>query len=280
MTLISLLRTCVATALSLVVLIVSPARAEATDEIDRYMQAAISVARVPEDQGGVTQLRELGAEGFAAATDLLAVIDLAKTKQATPTAAQNNAIATIRGIWREATMVPLAWAGNTLDFVALQLLPRTLDVAVVQWLAENGQDYPPVYAFEAERRLLAVDTNEATYWLALGMLRLRFEAARCKSDPVLGDLRVMWGGYASGQIQKLGSDRDVTAAYPQALQRALSRWDDAVPIPTKSWIPCAADVKAGISANEQRQNWIGVREELRLAVIASLARGSDAGANP
>jgi hypothetical protein len=232
-----------------------PASAHAQDgvaTVDRYMRAAIELTQ-SHGARGLDTLRSLDAGGLPAAGALVALIG-ASPEALRPggALADNPAVRQLRDIWAGAERVPPPAAGNTGDFMALQILPQSLDAAIAAWVDANF-------------------VESAAYWLLRGTTRLGLEAMSCPSEPGRAELRLYWLPYAGSALQASGRKEAFLIAYGTALARLLANWDTDFPLPADEWLVCQAGKQAGESAPARRQRLAEARTALRAALMQSVA---------
>ena len=154
-----------------------------------------------------------------------------KTDQPRPTS-----VARIEAVWKEALFVPPASAGNTILFQSLQHLPRELDEPLGRWITARIDLLPPPTALEAVRRLTPTDKDEAMYWYAVGITRLRYVALRC-NEPGMGDIPIL-GRLWIGGTKAPGRSGNAKSMELAALERIIQNFDTAVPVNMKKWQNC------------------------------------------
>ncbi|MGV3649884.1 MAG: hypothetical protein ACO1OK_00540 [Devosia sp.] len=240
------------------------------------MNAAIAAAK-SNGVEGVEALRALEAEGLQTAGNLADIVEMSQGElRSTDNTAIKLHLSRVQAIWAGVGMIPPPSAGNTFDFIALQMLPHGYDDDIADWVDENFADVPPVYAFEVQRRLVDEDIDSAAYWFLKGGARLQLDQVSCPSEIWRADFRVMWLPYAGSEIRAEDKVEQFTAAYEAAFPRLLANWDDDFPVPSEEWQACARNVEAGETAQQRQQRLLEAREQVRLSIVEGLAkRASD-----
>lgn len=186
-----------------------------------------------------------------------------------PDQSVTDALQPVRDIWAASRFVPPPSAGNDLQFIALQMLPRSVDADVLAWIDTNSAIVPPPFLWEAARRASEIDLDRAMQYAFDANIRLRFEALRCQS-PSLGDLSALWSGYAVRERTEHYQTDAIKTAYARAVRTAEGRWKEVLPDDLAEWQPCDGGGR-DYSADERAQAAIKGREVLLTSLKETIA---------
>ncbi|MBN8197750.1 hypothetical protein [Thalassospira povalilytica] len=242
-------------------------------QLDEYIQAAGYIDRRKIEQARPL-LTQLSKEGHLFAVELLALAEWAsKNRGSRLPAPDTNLKLRIIDAWKDSELVPPTSAGNSTVFSALQGIPREYDAAVIDWISRNYQEQSPTITFENVRRLVSTDIEEALYWQAVSLMRIRYEVARC-DDVSLSDLPLLWRGYISGALRKLGLENKekFQTLYSSGLKRVLENWDEVVPFDMKVWQGCRGNESFVRTGRVPEKEWRAANLELREKFKGALAQ--------
>jgi hypothetical protein len=153
--------------------------------------------------------------------------------------------------------------------LGVQKIPPTEDRAVIDWVKDHFTVLPPSYIYDASQRLWRHDRDTALEWFAIGSLRARYDAFRCKDETSRQGILIL-PSLAPDISKNIDAHR---AAFGEAGLRALRREDVFSDAVSPMWI-CLHGMRAINEAIQGRplnpadqiypaSEWPGIRERLR-----------------
>lgn len=244
----------------------------APGHLDRYFEAACDYQHRDFDSS-ISRFEALKADSFQPAADVLDALD--RPTIGDPVINQDsNVVKRIRKAWEDAMHVPPQTAGNDAVFQLVQALPDGLNRQVANWIIDRHRQLPPVFLFEAGRRIAAEDFEEGYFWVTLGIVRLRFEARRHDNSLQYRDLPALWGGIVAGKFREhvgVSHGEEVTRADRkraenlslEMYQRILGNWDELVPADLPVWPDCRWEPPGAPVSEETLAKWQAANEYVR-----------------